>query len=271
MSATAPTGKEDKEGSAAGRKGANNQDVKRWGILILVCLLLGVVTTYGVAWGIALSVDYTRLAETHAYKNSGTGGPDDASGMFLFESKEVGIRHWSVNELNQEALAQLDWEPVPVSQAAPCIGRVRRALSARSTSPANPRTTLTIHASGWPMAALWCEEESHPANPPPSYVVGTSLKNGGIQLSSAWPTYGSPLFSVTYFKCLPLFPLVPGIIIDVGLYAMIWLGALCALRFVLRVRRQRLGCCTACGYDLTGNNSGKCPECGAVAAARAAP
>lgn len=30
-------------------------------------------------------------------------------------------------------------------------------------------------------------------------------------------------------------------------------------------RRTRAGCCTACGYNLTGNTSGTCPECGSPA------
>ena len=30
-------------------------------------------------------------------------------------------------------------------------------------------------------------------------------------------------------------------------------------------RRKRAGCCAQCGYSLTGNTSGACPECGAVA------
>ncbi len=29
-------------------------------------------------------------------------------------------------------------------------------------------------------------------------------------------------------------------------------------------RRKKPGCCTKCGYDLTGNVSGTCPECGAT-------
>ncbi len=35
-------------------------------------------------------------------------------------------------------------------------------------------------------------------------------------------------------------------------------------------RRKRVGCCEKCGYDLKGNTSGKCPECGATTPARAA-
>lgn len=30
-------------------------------------------------------------------------------------------------------------------------------------------------------------------------------------------------------------------------------------------RRMRAGCCEKCGYNLTGNTSGKCPECGSPA------
>ncbi len=42
-----------------------------------------------------------------------------------------------------------------------------------------------------------------------------------------------------------------------GAFPMIWLAF--ALR---RRRRRRQNCCMACGYDLTGNVSGICPECG---------
>ncbi len=35
-------------------------------------------------------------------------------------------------------------------------------------------------------------------------------------------------------------------------------------------KRTRLGLCAMCGYDLTGNTSGTCPECGATTPARAA-
>jgi hypothetical protein len=57
--------------------------------------------------------------------------------------------------------------------------------------------------------------------------------------------------------------------------AILWVGAL--VRGVLRARegvrllrghrRLRRGCCPACGYDLTGNTSGTCPECGTAVTA----
>ena len=53
----------------------------------------------------------------------------------------------------------------------------------------------------------------------------------------------------------------------------LWLPALAALvpgslalrRFVAR-KRRRSGSCPACSYDLTGNVSGVCPECGTAIA-----
>ena len=47
----------------------------------------------------------------------------------------------------------------------------------------------------------------------------------------------------------------------VGLLSLpFWLPA--ALRDERRSKRRRKGLCLACGYNLTGNTSGVCPECG---------
>ncbi|HXE55277.1 MAG TPA: hypothetical protein VN541_19795 [Tepidisphaeraceae bacterium] len=52
----------------------------------------------------------------------------------------------------------------------------------------------------------------------------------------------------------------------VPFYPMVIASALPPLAWVTmgvrRRRRRRLGLCPACGYDLTGNVSGVCPECG---------
>ncbi len=49
--------------------------------------------------------------------------------------------------------------------------------------------------------------------------------------------------------------IAPALILS--LISLYWL-----LPFHRRRVRHRLGQCVACGYDLTGNQSGKCPECG---------
>ena len=55
----------------------------------------------------------------------------------------------------------------------------------------------------------------------------------------------------------------------VGVYSefpvwVLFLATFVPTVFLYRSRRhsRRVGCCAQCGYDLTGNVSGRCPECG---------
>ncbi len=64
---------------------------------------------------------------------------------------------------------------------------------------------------------------------------------------------GPPSLCVRAISC----PFWPGIILFAAYPTIV--GVRGPLR---RWRRRRRGCCTKCGYDLTGNTSGRCPECG---------
>ena len=61
---------------------------------------------------------------------------------------------------------------------------------------------------------------------------------------------------------LPLIPIWPGFLIDTLFYAAIWLGLFFGLTSAKRFIRTRRGRCPRCGYDLQGNLSAGCPECG---------
>jgi len=45
---------------------------------------------------------------------------------------------------------------------------------------------------------------------------------------------------------------------------VLWCMAPFVSRRALRRKRRLRGLCVTCGYDLTGNESGRCPECGAL-------
>ena len=66
-----------------------------------------------------------------------------------------------------------------------------------------------------------------------------------------------PRFTVmTYRLYLPL--------ITFPLLILIPVGAITGMLWYLDRRRSRPGHCEDCGYDLTGNVGGRCPECGAA-------
>jgi hypothetical protein len=52
----------------------------------------------------------------------------------------------------------------------------------------------------------------------------------------------------------------------IGLFAVFPLARMAGFRRWRRLYRIARGCCAQCGYDLTGNISGVCPECGMVIA-----
>ncbi|HEY8748942.1 MAG TPA: hypothetical protein VIM11_13255 [Tepidisphaeraceae bacterium] len=52
-----------------------------------------------------------------------------------------------------------------------------------------------------------------------------------------------------------------------GSFGMVWLRRV--IRDTVHRRRSARGLCVSCSYDLTGNTSGTCPECGKAVAEKA--
>jgi hypothetical protein len=61
---------------------------------------------------------------------------------------------------------------------------------------------------------------------------------------------------------LPLRPYFPGLLLDTTLFSTLWFLVLFAPRSIRRNRRLRHGLCPLCAYDLQGQPSPGCPECG---------
>jgi hypothetical protein len=106
------------------------------------------------------------------------------------------------------------------------------------------------------------------------YGIGIGIRGGafavcwgpGVKEDPAtyeWLISNIPLVLVSWKPELAEFGYVQVVIVPC------WIFLLCvavptAIRF-LRDRRPPIGHCQACGYDLTGNESGTCPECGVKA------
>jgi hypothetical protein len=107
---------------------------------------------------------------------------------------------------------------------------------------------VLCHYYGWPA-------------PPALYVIG------GIDPPSSppiwFPHYYPPTRFPTHWESSVLLPLWIPLLLSVGLTGFLFWRD--------RRRVSPANCCTACGYDLTGNASGVCPECGASITSREVP
>ncbi|NRA57080.1 MAG: hypothetical protein HRU13_03040 [Phycisphaerales bacterium] len=151
-----------------------------------------------------------------------------------------------------------------------------------------PPIALYVHAlhsfeereAGWPMRCLrvrWVAGDDRLGAP------GGRIR-GGIQASHWIYPWGTSSFDAAMMHwntedehAIPLTPMWTGLVINTVLWAVIWLVILqlvvLPLRLWLRRRwrkRERLGRCARCGYELefTDGPITTCPECGTIAGQR---
>jgi hypothetical protein len=119
------------------------------------------------------------------------------------------------------------------------VGRGERDLESEATDDAR----------GWPWLAFWCELD-HGRKP------GTACSvKGGIQL----PTKGRGVGDV---RCIPLRPLWDGVVLNTLVYSAAWGALLIGVPAGRRTIRRSRGRCPRCAYDLLGEFTAGCPECG---------
>lgn len=214
--------------------------MRRWTIRILLCLLLGVVMTVGVAGGSAVLVGFADTrSSAHGIRVSETG----ASNMEMYHRVSACRAQWFRSRKTSRGRSR---GPLPESLRPDWIDR-----EGKWRKDANIEMWVA-EARGWPMPALW-------SKPRVWYEAldGTRPKlapEGAIELPLS--PFGSGGSATA--KVLPLRPIIGGFLINTLFYTPIWLG----LFFGLTAVRRRRGRCPQCGYDLRRELENGCPECG---------
>lgn len=202
---------------------------------VVICLLLGVVLTVGVAWGCArwaltgrATTTTSHFSEDHRVMVAVVQGPG-------FAQYNMAHDRWSlvfIYEMNADPSVEPPW------------GREPSWVLARDEQ-LDFDTTASV-GSGWPLLSL----QSSVAHDSASEVAHRSI---GIWLESA--VHGEWV--------LPAIPMGMGFIVDSAFYASIsWVSLFGPLALLRHLRRHR-GMCPTCGYDLA--NLDACPECGDAA------
>ena len=244
---------------------------------LLLCLLLGAVTTVAVAWVFALRVVVPLRTQSYVAAEGlwegttfgtdlwcqvkrrpgllvvcwepvrvsiGRSGPT-FSGELLFQKERDFTYVMAFRGPSNIALMErrrIDPQAVPrwARGCSPSVTWSRRALAAGAPMDA-------VSARGWPRSALWYEV---------TFLNGVRTNRGGIEVPAKSERWLGP------GPVLPCRVLPVGFAVNTALYGAAWFGLLFVPGFARRARRRHRGLCPDCAYDLSHAEHRRCPECG---------
>lgn len=230
----------------------------------MLLLLLGAATTVAVAWTLAL-VDLNApgvVGKVHRISDDGLDSAyaavvrREAPGRVLVSTSAsvqapgdlltISFVTAGINEVRFNGPASALVEPWARSAVVPCL--VGGAWPAPGVA-----IEREAEALGWPFLALWCSFGNVPGG---AMDVSGAVILPGHTVAKGWRV------SQAYPAALPYRPIWTGLLVDSFVFASAWWVGLTLLGRARRTARRHRGRCAACGYDLAGNVTGTCPECG---------
>ncbi len=212
--------------------------MKRWKFRILICLVLGAVTTVGVAWTLALAMPYLDWGASRLL-HDGTERPR----WVVRTARDLGAL-----DIRAGAVAGLTWTEGIDERPVPGWSR---AVHPPTTDEVEGATLLIEKARGWPMLSLYRRETNTRASAPD---WRTEL---GWEIELLRRFTKDP-----HSRTVPLAVIWPGFLINTLLYGALSFGLLFGLGAARRGLRKKRGRCPMCAYDLRGDLDAGCPECG---------
>ena len=212
---------------------------------LVVFLLLGAIVNVGVAWWLAMSVDVGLIRSSGGIVVSSDETVSVSEG-YSFGASLVRV-HRSRNDWVKESEI-IGGDP---HELLPGWGDLELVPSEDYSKGRMSFDDQKLNSYGVPMLAMWYRYRTHLA-PSVTYTV-----RGGIRVASY--RIGGPSGEP---GILPIRLIWPGFAINTIFYAAIlWLLTLGPFTARRMIRRKR-GHCIKCGYDLRGDVSSGCPECG---------
>lgn len=193
--------------------------------------------------------------------------PNNSETVNLAYRRELGVqtRYWLFRAHNEDLLtaeqvaAQREHNIGSFEAVAPWWLRRRHARYAGLVAGEDDYTGEVSVTIGWPVRLLWCAWRREGND---FYIApGT-----GISLEDPTGAVGTGFLGLVlkecYSRALPCRPVLSGQTVTflacVALVGAVGSGA----RGFKRLMRRRHGKCMNCRYDLRGNTTGVCPECG---------
>ena len=232
-------------------------------IHIALCIPLGVLASYLVAWAIGIQYPGTGGHITATVNLQTTGGDEvpiyfspsyqtHATDVLLIRSDTGADETVILDKAKIDAAFGLKWirmerkpQPDGTTKEIKTFAELPSWLGNRTlVAPVVARTHL---AQGWPFR---CANGTHHFSINPPNLTNT--------LTGLIPVSKQP--NIIGHRVLAYHPIWPGLIYNTLIYASIWLAIFTLFPIANQARRKRKGLCPNCAYDLKGTNA--CPECG---------
>jgi hypothetical protein len=202
----------------------------RWGLRLACLGIAGVVVSVAVAWGVAFdgSPGARLVSNWSIIVVSGTSPPLTATRTAAFGTERFEVC-WSPASFQGATSGEL---PGWVRQPTPPFAWGRASVS---------------QSFGWPVAAMRGHE---------------SIVHRAVNNYSTAPDGYAEFVALGRPRWLPLRIIPLGLLVDGFVYAALIAAITVGVVAVSRALQPRPGACASCRYDLTGNTTGVCPECG---------
>ena len=190
---------------------------------LAVFLLLGAVINIAVAWGCALWAERITVES----------GIQPAAEILLQDRLPITAFGQTTYDSNQELGFGYFFMRATVTQYEPNSGKSRTC-------------TIHLHQHGWPMLALTGEHR-----------FGYYVRIDGLRTLFFAPDWGDQPPRFFAYGPMPL-----GFVVNSMAYTLLLCLLLLGPPALRRVIRRKRGWCINCGYDLRGEFSAGCSECG---------
>jgi hypothetical protein len=247
-----------------------------------LCVFLGTVTAWLVAWGLAAAVwaEWLRSYEPAWPPTQYTVRGPHLIRLTRWENRAQTTEGWSVRRLDRDEKASLyaqrdrwiwsgktegsppdvtgkvflhppPFEPKPTRQDE--LAAAFEAAGLSSFAGDETSTTIDRTTDGWPWRCL--------ARARVSRGSPTRTDDRWTLTVDEFKRPRGPLGFVEPLQ-LSLRPIVPGLLLDTAAYGAAWALPLLGLPLLKQTRRRRKGRCPRCAYDLKRDLEEGCPECG---------